>query len=77
MTPVRPPVWPNVPPPANGAGAAKSAARGAFFQAAMGQASTPAAPAEPVRAAPRVVRDIPAEPPTKVLRPGSLLDIRV
>lgn len=73
MTPVRPPVWPNVPPPATG-GAAKSAARGAFFQAATGAA---AKPAEPRQTEARIVRDLPAEPPTKILRPGSLLDIRV
>lgn len=56
---------------------APTAAQKAFFQAAMGQAQ-PAA-AQPVQAAPtqRIPAALPAEPPQRILRPGSLLDIRV
>lgn len=95
MTPVRPNVWANVPPPAQGSGqgAAKSAAQRAFFDAALGKAAG-AAPAQAqaqmasakavplqTRAAPQPVQRMPAgeptDPPTRILRPGSLLDIRV
>lgn len=57
---------------------AQSAAQRAFFQAAMSQAQPAAAQASP-QAAPvhRVPTALPAEPPQRVLRPGSLLDIRV
>ncbi len=79
------PIRPQTPPPQTPAPAstARTAAQRAFFQAAMGQAQAPAKAAatpEPVREAARVqtVRaETPAEPPTKILRPGSLLDIRV
>lgn len=83
MNPIRPqtPFPPQTPAPAN---TARTAAQRAFFQAAMGEAQAPAkaaaAPAEPAREAVRVqtVRaETPAEPPTRILRPGSLLDIRV
>jgi hypothetical protein len=95
VTPVRPNVWANVPPPAQGSGqgAAKSAAQRAFFDAALGkaagaapaQAQTAAANVAPLQtqaqAAPQPVQRMPpaqpAEPPTRILRPGSLLDIRV
>lgn len=93
MNPVRPNVWANVPPPGQqGPGAVKTAAQRAFFDAALGKATgapqqTPA-PATPVRpapvqaqAAPQPVQRMPAaqptEQPTRILRPGSLLDIRV
>lgn len=84
MNPVRPSVWPAVQTAANGAGGAKSAAQRAFFDAALGKATgAPAAPAQvqaaPVPAPPvqRIPVSQPTEPPTKILRPGSLLDIRV
>ena len=83
MTTVRPPAFPPIrtpePPRAD---AAKLAAQRAFFQAAMGQAAPAAAPqiiSEPV-AAPVAAAKMPdptAEKPQKILRPGSLLDIRV
>jgi hypothetical protein len=73
------------------ADAARVAAQRAFFDAAMGRAGAPAAPAAP--SAPRTQlftpqaapvqraelrpAAIPSEPPAKLLRPGSLLDIRV
>jgi hypothetical protein len=66
------------------------AAQRAFFQQALGDATpvraTPvAAPvahtqaAQPTRAAQPagVVRPIPEEPPTRVMRPGSFIDIKV
>jgi hypothetical protein len=66
---------------------ARSAAQRAFFQTALGGAAKPAAPAAtaaPPASTPTVfaqpVQRIPdpkAEAPTRVLRPGSLLDIRV
>jgi hypothetical protein len=78
---------------ANGAGAARQAAQKAFFDAAMGRSGgAPAAQAAPAiqtaRASDFTVAPAPAQradirpnpstdPPTKVLRPGSLLDIRV
>lgn len=62
--------------------AAKSAAARAFFAAAMGQtqaAAAPVAASAPQAAAPvqRMAATNPAEPPQKILRPGSLLDIRI
>lgn len=75
-----------------GQGAARSAAQRAFFDAALGKAAgapqQTQAPATPVRtalvqaqAAPQPVQRMPAaqptEQPTRILRPGSLLDIRV
>jgi len=68
---------------------AKSAAQRAFFQTALGGAAKPAAqttqlataaaPAAPAIFAQPVQRipDPKAEAPTRILRPGSLLDIRV
>jgi hypothetical protein len=64
--------------------AARLEAQRAFFQMATGQAQA-AAPARPSLAAaapanPPPVSRIPsndAEPPARILRPGSLLDIRV
>ncbi|MFZ4606579.1 MAG: hypothetical protein ACOYM5_10005 [Caulobacter sp.] len=76
----------------SGQGAAKSAAQRAFFDQALGKASgapqQTQSPATPVRtapvqaqAAPQPVQRMPAaqpsEQPTRILRPGSLLDIRV
>jgi hypothetical protein len=86
VNPVRPSVWPAVQPPANGAGGAKSAAQRAFFDAALGKATgapvpvpAPEVRSAPVQAQPvqRIPVSQPTEQPTKILRPGSLLDIRV
>lgn len=94
MNPVRPNVWANIPPPAQGPGAVKSGAQRAFFDAALGKATgapqqtQTQAPGPPVRAEPvqvqtapqpvqRMPATQPAEQPTRILRPGSLLDIRV
>ncbi len=62
--------------------AGRAAAQRAFFNAAMGQAQAPqTTPAPTATAAPqsinRVAEARPADPPQKILRPGSLLDIRV
>lgn len=57
---------------------AKLAAQRAFFQAAMGRAGAPDSPAAapaPVHA--QRTHDAQAPAPQKILRPGSLLDIRV
>ena len=91
MSSIRPPVWPQSPSPAgNGArpapDAAKLAAQRAFFQAALGGSAAPAAPTQTpvvatVRAAPAVhetmVRAQPEEPPARIPRPGSFLNILV
>lgn len=87
MTAVRPPIFPTQPPPAGAARAdpTRSAAQKAFFDLAMGKAAAPAAapaapPTVPAAAAPVTLQRIPdaaAEKPEKILRPGSLLDIRV
>jgi hypothetical protein len=90
VNPVRPNVWANIPPPAQGPGAARSGAQRAFFDQALGKATgapqqtpSPATPVrlEPVQAQPQPVHRMPAaqptEQPTRILRPGSLLDIRV
>jgi hypothetical protein len=91
MSTVRPAGWPNVPSkttstPAAGQGAST---RAAFFQAALGDA----APARPAPAPSTVQMQTMAQPqqrqappkpfvqpdaqPTKILRPGSLLNIVV
>jgi hypothetical protein len=90
VTVVRPPVWPPVTPPASGgAGNARTAAQRAFFEAALGKTAAPQGrptPAPAVRAetvpqpaAQRVRTEFvqPTEQPQKILRPGSLLDIKV
>jgi hypothetical protein len=81
MADIRPTSW--QPPAAPTASPGRTAAQKAFFDAALGRASTPATPVAappPVAAAPqRTVQtaNLPEEPPKKILRPGSLLDIRV
>jgi hypothetical protein len=83
VTTIRPNVFPQQAPLGGQRDdAAKLAAQRAFFNAAMGQAQAPAAPAaaapvETPQAVNRVAQAAPAEAPQKVLRPGSLLDIRV
>jgi hypothetical protein len=92
LTPVRPTSLPIAPQTGASLrpDAARAAAQRAFFQAALGgqtptaaRAPTPAAPAattttptvfaQPVQRIP----DPAAGAPTRILRPGSLLDIRV
>lgn len=81
-SPIRPS---NLPSPqvggaGQGGGADRTAAQKAFFDIALGKtpapagaATTPAVYAQPVQRIPNPD----AEPPSKILRPGSLLDIRV
>ncbi|MET0272175.1 MAG: hypothetical protein ABW360_04220 [Phenylobacterium sp.] len=78
---MRPPIAALSASPAQRPDAARQAATRAFFQAALGQPA-PAAPAaapEPAATPVRAQRlpEAGAEPPTRILRPGSLLDIRV
>ena len=85
MTPVRPSPFPAAAPLAqtSQADAARVAAQKAFFEMAMGRAPAPAAtstaPAPDAGTSARVQRlpDPAAPAPARVLRPGSLLDIRV
>ena len=86
MTPIRPTAAPPLPQTGPSQDAGKLAAQKAFFAMVSGQAqaapaAAPSIAAQPVAAAvPAPVNRIataPAEAPAKVLRPGSLLDIRV
>ena len=85
MNPIRPNLTPNLAPQTQGQGldVNKLAAQKAFFAAAMGQAQTPPAASAaqaPPAPGPTAIHRIPdpgAEPPSRVLRPGSLLDIRI
>jgi hypothetical protein len=84
VTPIRPGMPPAQPASSSGADAARLAAQRAFFQQAMGRPAATAAPAAAQTPTPapamRTVELRPAvdaEPPAKILRPGSLLDIRV
>lgn len=74
------PHLPQAPQPA--ASPARTAAQRAFFDAAVGKAAAAPAPSAPPRAetpapAAVVAPAAPAEAPRKILRPGSLLDIKV
>ena len=88
---ITPQPTPSAQAPVRARGAAEArAAQRAFFQQALGDA-TPvrAAPAaapvaqaqaiQPTRAAPAagIVRPIPEEPPARVMRPGSFIDIKI
>lgn len=80
-TPIRP-GFPNPTAPQPRPDAARAAAQKAFFQAAMGQVEGPGLSARPAadpaaQRAQKVPTSLPAEPPTRILRPGSLLDIKV
>jgi hypothetical protein len=87
VTAVRPPIFPpqrQAPAAPQRADAAKLAAQKAFFEAALGrpaaaaavQPATPTAVSTPA-AAPQRRPEPGAEMPQKILRPGSLLDIKV
>ena len=84
MTTIRPNVFPQQPQVGGQRDdTGRASAQRAFFQAVMGQAQAAAAPAapavaaEPPQAASRLTQVSPADAPQKILRPGSLLDIRV
>ncbi len=79
MSTIRPPIFPTPQPQAQAP--ARSSAQQAFFAAATGRpAAQPQVQAQPqAQAAPaqRMPASLPADPPQKILRPGSILDIRV
>lgn len=82
LTTIRPNAFPQQAPLGGQRDDAKAAAARAFFAAAMGNAQAPSAPAAsvdtqasaPVQGAPAAQ---PAETSQRILRPGSILDIRV
>ncbi len=79
--PIRPPSWPNLPAAPQRADA-RTAAQRAFFQQALNgmAATTTSSQEEPRRQAPRqpdLRIEIPDAPPQKILRPGSIIDIKV
>jgi hypothetical protein len=83
VTPIRP-AHLSAAPASNPAGeAARLAAQKAFFQMAMGRSAAPAPSAAAEQDPPKPIRTVElrpqpsAEAPGKILRPGSLLDIRV
>ena len=91
LPPVRPGSTPSVPAQATPTPPARSAAQRAFFDAALTKAGAVVTPApvtrpqaasqiqpaaQPLRAE-RIVINMPDEPPQRILRPGSLLDIKV
>lgn len=82
VTTIRPNPFPAAAPQPQPLDAGRQAAQRAFFAAALGQTQAPAqvapqAAAEPRPAAAARTPDPSAEPPKRILRPGSLLDIRV
>ena len=81
MSTIRPPIFPTPQPQAQPTAPVRSSAQQAFFAAAMGRpAAHPQVQAQPqAQAAPaqRMPASLPADPPQKILRPGSILDIRV
>jgi len=77
---------PSTPAPAPApAASARAAAQRAFFEAALAKTqaapatavSARAAPQPPLRTAAPIHADIPAEPPSRLARPGSIVDIKV
>lgn len=70
MSTVGPTIRPPVPVAPQAAPEARRAAQAAFFQAALGATPAPA-PSRPK------IPDPDAAPPERILRPGSLLDIKV
>jgi hypothetical protein len=84
MADVRPPSWPTNAPrdTAVAKTPARSAAQAAFFQAALGGQSissqpTPQPPPARAARAPDLTIQMPREEPTKILRPGSIINIVV
>ena len=82
MTTIRPDLLPSSGHRPQAQDHGKLAAQRQFFAAALAQAQGAAAPSAPAAAAPaqavaQAVAAQPTETPQKVLRPGSLIDIRV
>jgi hypothetical protein len=85
-TPIRPNFQTPQPQATQRPDAARSAAQRAFFNAALGNTTAPSAPqaqpsvqfsAEPARPTQKIPTSLPTEPPTRIMRPGSFLDIKV
>ena len=77
--PIRPSNWPVVPSAPQRTDP-RAAAQKAFFAMAMGQApQEEAAPERPASQSrrPDLHIELPSEPPQTILRPGSIIDIRV
>lgn len=84
MSTIRPPIFPTPQPQPQATAPVRNPAQRAFFEAAMGrpaaaqaQVQAQAQPQAPAAPAHRMPAALPDEPPQKILRPGSLLDIRV
>lgn len=77
MSIVRTPIFPTSQQAGQTQANRNSGGQRAFFAAAAGAPAAAAEMATPAPAAPRMPVDLPAEPPQKILRPGSLLDIWV
>ena len=80
MSTVRPPIFPQAQAPNQGVQPSRNPGQRAFFEAALGKTAPQAAPAMAAPAAAPVQKiptSLPVDPPEKILRPGSLLDIRV
>ena len=77
MSIVRTPIFPTSQQAGQTQANRNSGGQRAFFAAAAGAPTAAAEMATPAPAAPRMPVDLPAEPPQKILRPGSLLDIWV
>ncbi len=80
-TPIRPGL-PQPTAPQARPDAARAAAQKAFFQAAVGQTQGPGLSARPsidprAQHTQKIPTSLPSEPPTRILRPGSILDIKV
>lgn len=80
--PIRP-GFPQTSAPVQRPDPARNAGQRAFFEAALSlqqqapMASASARPASRPQPAGRIPTDLPADPPERILRPGSLLDIKV
>lgn len=80
MSTVRPPILPQAQVAGQAVQPSRNPGQRAFFEAALGKAAPQAAPAMAAPAAAPVQKipaSLPADPPERILRPGSLLDIRV
>ncbi|MDP3750125.1 MAG: hypothetical protein Q8Q88_24125 [Phenylobacterium sp.] len=79
MSTVRPPIFPQAQAPNQGVQPSRNPGQRAFFEAALGKTApqTQAVAAAPAAPTHKIPTSLPADPPEKILRPGSLLDIRV
>ncbi len=86
IPPIRPGSTPQLPARTTPASGARAAAQKAFFDAALNKAGAPVAPTAAPRVQPTAVQPavtrlraeaVQPEQPTRILRPGSLLDIKV